>query len=290
MLMGIKPTFTETAIRRFAGLEPFPLPTVIPVRHPVVMMHGFGMLAGIRRGGHLREAAEALRLRGVRAYAPNVAPYNTVAVRSEMWIRRIERILEETRADKVNLIAHSMGGLDARWIISHHGLGDRIASLVTLSTPHRGSSLAEFILGSPDRLRNWLTEVANWMGTQVVDDGDADFRTAVSELTPANIINNFNPSVQDDERVKYWSYAGIAGRGCEHSVNPFLRLFNNYLYDREGPNDGMVSAASARWGEYVGDLPADHAQQIGAVFPGSSGFSHTDFFSSVAELLARHNF
>ncbi len=282
--------FTETAIKRIAGLDPFPLPPIIPVRYPVVLMHGFGMIAGLRRGGHYRDSAESLRLRGVRAYAPNVAPYNTVAARGEMWVRRIERIMVETRSSKVNLVAHSMGGLDARWIIAHHGFGDRVASLVTVSTPHRGSSLAEFILSSPERLSKWLTDLANWMGTQVVDDGDADFRTAVAELTPENVANNFNPAVLDDERVRYWSYAGVAGRGCDHTVNPFLRLFNSYLYDREGPNDGMVSAASARWGEFLGELAADHAQQIGASFPGSSGFNNSEFYASVAQLLANHNF
>ena len=248
------------------------------------------MLAGLRRGGHFRDAAEALRQRGVRAYAPNVAPYNTVAARSEMWIRRIDHVIAESRAAKVNLVAHSMGGLDARWMISHHGLGNRVASLVTISTPHRGSSLAEYILGSPDRIRNWLTDVANWMGTQVVDDGDADFRTALAELTPSNVVDNFNTAAPDDERVKYWSYAGVAGRGCEHSTNPFLRLFNNYLYDREGVNDGMVSVQSARWGDYLGEVSADHAQQIGASFPGSSGFSPSEFYASVADLLANHDF
>jgi triacylglycerol lipase len=284
------PRFTETAIRRFAGLDAFPLPPIIPVRYPVVLMHGFGMLAGLRRGGHFRDTAESLRLRGVRAYAPNVAPYNTVEARGSMWIRRIEHVLAETRSSKVNLIAHSMGGLDARWIIAHRGLGDRVGALVTVSTPHRGSSLAEYILSSPDRIRNWLTDVANWMGTQIVDDGGADFRTAVAELTPSNVIDNFNSAVIDDERVRYWSYAGVAGRGCDHSTNPFLRLFNNYLYDREGINDGMVSVESAKWGDYLGEISADHAQQIGAAFPGSSGFSPAEFYASVAEMLANHDF
>ena len=120
--------------------------------------------------------------------------------------------------------------------------------------------------------------------------GDADFRTALAELTPSNVVDNFNTAAPDDERVKYWSYAGVAGRGCEHSTNPFLRLFNNYLYDREGVNDGMVSVQSARWGDYLGEVSADHAQQIGASFPGSSGFSPSEFYASVAELLANHDF
>jgi triacylglycerol lipase len=280
--------FTETALKRIAGVDAFPLPSIIPVKHPVVLMHGFGIIAGLRRGGHMSAAAAYLRKRGVRAYAPNVAPYNTIAVRSEMWLRRLEHVMEECRTDRVNLVAHSMGGLDARYMISRHGLGDHVASLVTISTPHHGSPVSEYILDSPDRLRKWLTEAANWMGTQFVDDGGADFQTALLELTPSNITTSFNPSTPDDERVRYWSYAGVAGRGCQHSVNPFLRLFNNYIFEREGLNDGMVSATSARWGEYLGTIPADHAQQIGTM-PGASGFRYTEFFATIAELLADHD-
>src|SRR5690606_23385320 len=158
--------FTEVAMRRFAGVDAFPLPSIIPVRHPVVLMHGFGVLAGLRRGGHMSMAASYLRKRGVRAYAPNVAPYNTIAVRSEMWLRRLELVMEECRTDRVNLVAHSMGGLDARHMISNHGLGDTVGSLVTISTPHHGSPISDYVIESPDRLRRWLTDAANWMGTQ----------------------------------------------------------------------------------------------------------------------------
>ena len=73
----------ENPLRRLVGLDPLPQPPLIRTRHPVVLMHGFGMLAGLRRLGHLHNEAMDLRSHGVPAYAPNVAPYNTVAVRAE---------------------------------------------------------------------------------------------------------------------------------------------------------------------------------------------------------------
>ncbi|NNE69962.1 MAG: hypothetical protein HKN29_06310, partial [Rhodothermales bacterium] len=57
----------KTAVRRIAGREVYPQPPVIPVRHPVVMMHGFGLLASLRRGGHLHREAMFLRSHGVLA-------------------------------------------------------------------------------------------------------------------------------------------------------------------------------------------------------------------------------
>lgn len=253
-------------------------------------MHGMGAIAGIRRGGHLRDVAAYLRTMGVWAYAPNVSPYNTVSARCESWIHRIEHVLQETGAQKLNLVAHSMGGLDARHLISTCGMHRHIASLTTISTPHRGSSLANFILEQPDRVRKLITDFANWVGTQIVVGGEADFKRAVTELTPENISANFNPATPDHPDVKYWSHGGAAGKGTECNVNPFLRIFNGYLFEREEQNDGMVSVESARWGEYLGTIPADHAQQVGFTFPGSSSFDQLRFFSGIAEQLQKAGF
>src|SRR6185295_19714138 len=49
-------------------------------------------------------------------------------------------------AKKVNLIAHSMGGLDARYLTSCLGFSDRVASLTTIGTTHRGTRLADLAL------------------------------------------------------------------------------------------------------------------------------------------------
>ena len=68
-------------------------------------------------------------------------------------IRAELAVLEETGARKLNLIAQSMGGLDARFAISRLGMADRIATLVTVSTPHRGSAIADWATEQPDRVR-----------------------------------------------------------------------------------------------------------------------------------------
>ena len=211
----------------FRAFEHFPLPTVIPLRYPVVLMHGMGAIAGIRRGGHLRDVAALLRTRGVWAYAPNVSPYNTVGSRCHSWKERLQHVLAETGASKLNLVAHSMGGLDARHLISNHDFQHHIASLTTISTPHQGSSLANFILEQPDRVKNVITDFANWVGTSIVVGGEADFKRAITELTPDNIRSTFNPANPDHPDVKYWSYCGAAGKGTDCAVNPFLRIFNS---------------------------------------------------------------
>ena len=287
--LGPMPRLAESAIQRLAGMEAFPQPPLIPLRYPVVLMHGFGMMASLRRGGHLHDEALSLRLHGVRAYAPNVAPYSTVAIRAPMWKERIERVLEETGAAKVSLVAHSMGGLDARHLIANEGMHEVVACLTTISTPHHGSSVADVILCQPERLRAWAAELVNWVATSAMTGSTSDVLQALSELTPAFLRETFNPAVPDHPSVTYWSYAGAAGKGTNIPINPFLRLLDHLLYAREGVNDGFVSVDSARWGDFLGIIDADHAQQVGLQFPGA-GFDSNAFYRALALRLAEAGF
>jgi triacylglycerol lipase len=257
------PSFRDETLKRIVGQEPFPEPPLVRLQYPVMLMHGFGMLAGVRRGGHLHSIAMHLRAHGVWAYAPNVASYNTVAMRAEMWEKRLMHILDETGADKVHLVAQSMGGLDARYLTSASGMHPVVASLTTISTPHRGTPLAEFVLNQPDRLRQWASNLANYMSTTALEDASGDVERALVELTPEHLTSHFNPEIPDHPDVPYWSYAGAAGKGTDAPINPVLRFFNSWLYDQAGMNDGFVPVSSARWGTFRGVIPADHAQQVG---------------------------
>lgn len=275
---------------RILQLEPFPQPAVVPLRYPVVLMHGFGMLAALMRSGQLHDEAMHLRRHGVRAYAPNVPPYNPTPVRARCWKERIERVLDETGADRVCLIAHSMGGLDARYLISTLGMHDVVAALVTVSTPHRGSPLCDVVHARPERLQAWLGTLFDHLGNAGVPDTPADARAAVAELAPAYVCETFNPAVPDHPSVRYWSYAGRAGRGTDVPISPFLIAQNRLVYRREGVNDGFVSVESARWGTFLGAIDADHVQQVGLRFSLNTRFRASAFYRSVAEMLAREGF
>lgn len=272
--MGI----AESALKRFAGLESFPQPEVLPLRHPVVLMHGFGMLASIRRGGMLHDVAMHLRAHGVRAYAPNVAPYETVPRRAEQWHHCIERVLQETRAEKIHLVAHSMGGLDARYLISALGMYAHVATLTTIATPHHGTALADFVLEQPERLQSLVTDIANWMGSTILDAASANFLQAVSELTPAYMEDTFNTTIVDHSSVSYRSFAGHAGKETKVSINPFLRVLNMLLHNRQGINDGLVPLESAKWGHFQGILDADHLQQVGHNLGNTKSFKADTFY------------
>lgn len=142
----------------------------------------------------------------------------------------------------VNIVAHSMGGLDARYMLScleHESV--EVKSLVTIGTPHRGSAVADRFLGSlggTDQLDRMLQP----LGLEA--DG-------LAQLTREHMVSDFNPSVPDVPGVRYFSYG--AAMHPPGLFSPFRRS-HALLTEMEGENDGLVSVDSSRWGRYMGTL------------------------------------
>ncbi len=275
----------ERLARRAVEFEPYPQPPLVRTRYPVVLMHGFGALANVMQGGVLHAQAMHLRGHGVLAYAPHVNPYDTVAVRAAAWAERVDRVLDETGAGRVSLVAFSSGGLDARRLVSALGYADRVAAVVTLSTPHRGTPLAEFVLERPERLRAWLIGVMDFFGRAAYEAEEPRTEAALAELTPRFVCEEFNPAHPDAAGVHYASWAGRAGRGTDTPVSPPLLLGNRVLHGLAGVNDGIVPTASAEWAGFRGVLDADHARQIGLGAGGDfdSGAFFVDLVRDLAE-------
>ena len=279
----------ESVARRAVELVPLPQPPLVRTRHPVVMLHGFGALANIMQCGVLHAEAMHLRGRGVLAYAPHVNPYDTIDVRATAWAERLEAILAETGAEKVNLVGFSSGGLDARWMATELGWADRIASLVTLSTPHRGTALPQYVLDRPDRLRDFAVGVMDFLGRAAYETVPPRTRDALVELCPDAVLARFDP---DETLPGIWcaSYTACAGKGTPTPISPPLLVPNRVLYALAGVNDGIVPTSSMPWGEPLGMLDADHGRQIGLMaFPGSA-FDSKAFFVDLARLLADRGF
>ena len=208
-------------------------------RHPVVLLHGlFGfdeLAVGPARLPYFRGLTEPFQRLGADVHRLRVARTGRVSVRARQLARRIERL----SAKRVNIIAHSMGGLDARYAIARLGLSERVASLVTIGAPHRGTPLAD--LGK---------RVLGAVGMEV---------EAFRDLTPARMAA-FNEKVGDARGV--W-YGSVVAHATLRNLHPLLWPTHRYLSRCDGPNDGVVPLASQAWGEIVAELEADHWAQIG---------------------------
>jgi triacylglycerol lipase len=258
--------------------------------YPIVLAHGFGGFKEILGIEYFWGVKDDLQARGYEVYVTQVDMFNTIEVRGAQLAQQIDDILRTSGAGKVNVIAHSMGGLDARYAISHLGYGDRIASLTTIATPHRGTAVADIALGlMPGPVEDALG-VISWLAGCTVDGVDYEACTqsaivAAQELTTSYANNVFNPSTPDDPRVRYFSYAGKTGWGSIDIVDPLLLVPYNILFLAEGANDGLVSVNSAMWGEFQEVVHADHLDEIGQLLGSTQSFDHYKFYESIVRML-----
>lgn len=248
-------------------------------RYPVVFLHGMLGYSLIRMQmpddcNCFSPLRQFLHERGFRVLFPQVHPTGGVTARAAELCELIRRWTDEP----VNLIAHSMGGLDARHMITHLDMARQVRSLTTVCTPHRGSYLADWFLAHyRDRVPLLLALEA--LGFNV--DG---FRDCTPEA-----CRQFNAVTPDVPGVRYFSYGGDVPQS---RVSPALRRGWSLLTSTEGPNDGMVSIRSSHWGEYLGTLHADHFAQTpdGLYLRAGEDFDALGFYSRLVEDLARRGF
>lgn len=205
-------------------------------RPAVVLIHGlfgFSHLLWLEYFAGVRSLYEDM---GLRVLAPALPWAGSLE-------RRTAALAGQLRNEPgpLHLVAHSMGGLEARAWISRHGGGEKTASLTTLSTPHHGSPAADHVCA-----------------------GKSPFRlfAGVRSLT-TTAIERFNEKTPDHPAVIYRSYS--ASRPLREQ--PWIvRRYGRLISQAEGDNDSQVSVRSAGWGEHIATLPCDHFELIGRNF------------------------
>jgi triacylglycerol lipase len=244
-------------------LESFPQPRIIPLTHPVLLCHGYGALAGLIKPAPLQDPCMILRSHGIQAFAPNIIPYASIETRAAEWMKRVNDLKKEYGYRRFHVIAHSMGGLDMRYALHRLGAAESVASLTTIATPHQGTSLAGFVLGTPERMIGHLGQFFDWLGQRIYPDAKSDAVAAAEQLTIDYVRQEFNPQVPDHPDVRYASYSAAVGKGTNQPLSAIYLFQNHYIFDREGPNDAFVSVESSKWGEHVQTVPISHLEQMG---------------------------
>ena len=223
--------------------------TVIPnLKAPLILVHGlcgFDRLYAFRRPvvDYFPGVREQLEATGNRVYSARLSPTAGIASRAADLKRFIN---DAVPAGPVHVIGHSLGGLDARYMVSKLGMERRVLSLTTIATPHRGTSFADWEIRRFARL---LLPVLRIIGLP--------YQAFYDLMTDS--CRRFNEDVPNVPGVRYYS---VAGR-CESPwVGPEWRFPWQVVSRAEGPNDGVVSVASAAWGESCDVWAGDHLNLV----------------------------
>ncbi|MGE0397559.1 MAG: esterase/lipase family protein [Kofleriaceae bacterium] len=242
------PTIEVEAPPAIEGVEAIPGPAPRGAPLPVVLVHG---LFGFDRIGvpgarfdYFRGISAHLASLGCHAHAVKLPMMSSVPARAEALVAAITALPH----DRIDLVAHSLGGLDARYALAKLGLATRVRSLVTIGTPHRGSPIADlFHEGQLD----WLRRLVGVLGLPI---------TALEWLS-SSALDKFNREVPDVPGVRYACVVGGLKNGSP--IPMALMGSHAWLTRVAGPNDGVVPVSSQFWGETLAEIEADHFAQIG---------------------------
>ncbi len=291
-------------------------------RYPIILLHGFAASPQTPNGFKM-DVAKALCDDGHAVFLPTLPPFAHSDVRSMHLAKIVDQVLEgatdicgrkpDKLPEKVNIIAHSMGGIDARFLVQR-GYDHRVAAIVTISSPHRGSAMADLML----RAGAWKDRALGDVGAAAIaklgeligralptdpsgvgPDIEGAFQTMLT-------TQEFDLSVPAGVYAESW--AGLSNIGgiltlsdddaCEDKMSMFSSRWRRHIMSlllapiavvvadelHAVPNDGMVQVERAKWGTFRGCIPADHADQVGAF--GVIQFDHVRFARNRAFELA----
>lgn len=287
-------------------------------KYPIVLAHGFfgfSELIGIKYFRGLRKYLNK-EFPGITLEIPEVAPNDLVEERANQLWEKIKHL-----DDKMHLIGHSMGGLDARYVVSPNGLNKagHVFSVTTLSTPHWGTPLADAVIDatqkfSPKDIERLIakmptldragkkviktlrkkSEILDWL-LEFIDIGEKGIKNLSTEGA-----KEFNRKIVDAEGVHYFSYSAVSGPGEKDKLPVVLHLPWAIVFKSDGPetggrNDAFVSVESGKWGTFRGVIDADHFKIPGhdltfwgwlrRLIPWLYTFNHYNFYKQLIEHL-----
>ena len=216
------------------------------LKYPILMVHGMGF-RDRKHFGYWGRIPKALEKRGERIFFGGQDSNGTVEHNGEFLAKRVREIIDKSGCGRLNVIAHSKGGLDMRYAVSTLGIGEYIASLSTVSTPHNGSLTVDKLLRLPDPLVRFAGHCSDLWLRLMGDKNPNAYRVFHSFTTSqAKLFNENNP---DDEKVYYQSFAFTFS-----SMFSDMTMFIPHLAVKlvEGENDGLLTPRAAQWTNFRG--------------------------------------
>ena len=254
-----------------------PLTDPLCLKHPIILIHGLGARSTYGPFEYFHGLSRILRNAGNSVFIVNLTSWHTIEHRANQLKQQIEKAFPDDK--KVNLIGHSMGGLDARYLTSQLGFADRIASVTTIGTPNRGTIMGDIAAGLlPDSAFLGATKLLKFMDSTSI---------ALKQITRQHCTGDLALLTPNMPQVAYFSATSAISKPVITSSLPIFWIPHRILSALEGENDGFVSVESAQWGEHICTYAGDHYAQIGQFLGRSRGMDYVQFYHDIFKRLKK---
>ncbi len=248
----------------------------LQLKYPVVLVHGLGAQSQYGPVEYFYGLAKLLREANNLITIPNLTAWHTIEYRAQQLKEQINAVFPQ---GKLNLIGHSMGGLDIRYLTSCLDFKDRVASVTTIGTPNRGSSMGDLAMGLlPDSALTAVNRLLKYF------DSDSG---ALKQVTREYCLGTFLDKAPNIPEVGYFSATSAISDPIMKTALPLFWIPNGILSKYEGRNDGFVSVESAMWGNHICTYKGDHYGQIGQFLGRSRGLDYMKFYDEIFSRLKR---
>jgi triacylglycerol lipase len=259
-------------------------------RYPIVLAHGLGgfdRLFGVYE--YFYGIPAELRAGGAKVYVTDVSAFGAAEARGEQLLAQVEYIAASTGAGKVNLIGHSQGGIDVRYVLAVRP--DLVASVTTVGTPHEGADLADWLVAHTDE-NGFTGAVLDALGSALGfvlsflagTDHPQDAIAALNQLSSAG-MSDFNDRFPAGLPAQYCGGGAAQVNGVRLYSWSGASVLTNFLDVGDGPlgiaslfysaeNDGLVARCSAHFGQVLrDDYRMNHLDEVNQVLGLVSIFS-----------------
>lgn len=213
---------------------------ICKTKYPILLVHGI-FFRDFEKLNYWGRIPDELVRNGATIYYGNHSSSLAVKDSAEELANRIKQIIKETKCKKVNVIAHSKGGLDTRYAIANLGMDKYIASLTMINTPNHGCLFADYLMTkAPKTLKNKVAGGYNFT-LKKLGDKDPDFIAGVTDLTQPE-TEKLNKLMPKSKNVYYQAFGSVlkqptSGRFPLNFTNAFVKHY-------DGKNDGLVGIES----------------------------------------------
>ena len=255
-------------------------------KYPIILVHGIAVKDNI----FFKSFGKIEKVLKREGYCVSTAPtdgFGTVESNANQLKAYINGVLLKTGAEKVNLIAHSKGGLDSRYMIQNLGMEESVASLTTLCTPHKGSQWATKIYSLPMPVKKFI---AFWINLwyRIFGDRKPDALTVCGQLRS---VEEDTVSFGFSDKVYCQSYSTVLKKWHDDFLLGIPLIFSKRW--ENDSSDGLVSVGASKFGEYRGNALEDsvsHSEIVGFAVSKKKRKKVYAFYSSLCAELAKLGF